>query len=487
MINLNLIKKRAFTSVTSITAKQSSFLLSNNLRKFNFCENSSYSSNSSSNSKILKIELDENGERKVVYQDFKEHINKTGKQDNRLRKIKTQVSKIKFFGSESKDVPEEVFDFDKDITTNTEEVKENLIKYDQYFSDYCRVYIKAGDGGNGLISFIKGPMFNDRTPQGGDGGKGGDVIFVADETVNSLSSLRKAHFFGNPGQKGRPRSMGGKNGGDITIHLPVGTIVNEILREEDYKFKKKELRSDKNFRLRQLVDLDSHGKKFVVCRGGRAGIGNVTKRNITQETKSLKGQQGEEMEIELILKCLADIGLIGYPNAGKSTLLAALTRAVPKIAPYPFTTLHPHIGKLKFNEAFTLTVADLPGLIEGAHQNKGLGHKFLKHVERTKILLIVLDGSLDPYEKRSPLNDLNSLFNELSLFNKSYSDKPFLVALNKCDTDNENHEINLGLLRNSPLLKGKDIYSISGKEGIGLEELTIKLKQIADSINISKA
>ena len=161
-----------------------------------------------------------------------------------------------------------------------------------------------------------------------------------------------------------------------------------------------------------------------------------------------------------------------------------MTRAVPKIASYPFTTLHPHIGKLKFTDTNSLTVADLPGLIEGAHQNKGLGHKFLRHVERTKILLFVLDGSLDPYEKRSPLNDLLSLFSELSLYNSRFAQKPFLVALNKCDISNGNYQTNLDLLKSCDKLQGKEILSISGKEGVGMKELSKKLREVAEKLMI---
>ncbi len=161
-----------------------------------------------------------------------------------------------------------------------------------------------------------------------------------------------------------------------------------------------------------------------------------------------------------------------------------MTRAVPKIASYPFTTLHPHMGKLKFGDQTYLTVADLPGLIAGAHLNKGLGHKFLKHVERTKILLFVLDGSLDPYEKRSPLNDLHSLFSEISLYNQNYADKPFLVALNKSDSlsENDNFKTNLEMLKNSDAIRGKEIVAISGRDALGLDELTIKIRAIAGNL-----
>ncbi len=157
---------------------------------------------------------------------------------------------------------------------------------------------------------------------------------------------------------------------------------------------------------------------------------------------------------------------------------------MPKIASYPFTTLHPHIGKIKFDDSSWITLADLPGLIEGAHANKGLGHKFLKHVERTKLLLFLLDGSLDPYEKRSPINDLNCLFQELSLFNKTFSEKPFMIALNKSDINQENHKKNLELLRSSDIFRKAKIMSISGKEAIGLEELVLGLKDMADELRL---
>ena len=450
-----------------------------------FCDKPIIINENKSISKIVKIEYDENNNKKYILKNYDEHI-KSNPEQPKSKKIKNLPTKFKFFGSENENIlpPDDNNEKDPSFLAK-EEVEENLITYSQYFSDSCRLYVKAGDGGNGSLSILKGPMFSDRTPQGGDGGHGGDIIFLADETVSSLSSLRKSHIFGNDGDKGTIKSQGGSNGKDITIHLPVGTIVNEILRDEKYSFKKRELRVGA-FQTKLLIDLDEPGKRFVIVRGGRNGIGNSTKRNINAESPQLKGKLGEEKELELILKCYADVGLVGFPNAGKSTLLAALTRAVPKIAPYAFTTLHPHLGKLKFYDSFTLTIADLPGLIEGAHINKGLGHKFLKHVERTKILIFVLDGSLDPFENRSPLNDLITLFNELSMFNKSYLEKPFLLVLNKCDVEDENYKKNLELLNSDNKFLNKEIISISAKFGTGLEVLSEKLRNIAEKIELNK-
>jgi GTP-binding protein len=428
-----------------------------------------------SGAKILKVEIDENNNKKILFEDFDSNIPQS--KGKSLKPANTGPIKLKLFGTQNDNYVE------KGNENNAEEVEENLIKYDQYFSDFCRLYIKAGDGGNGSISIIKGPMFDDRTPQGGDGGKGGDIIFIADETVPSLSSIRRAHVYGNDGKRGMHKDQGGKAGKDIHINVPLGTIVKEIIRDEDFKYKKKDLRSDE-YKTKFLVDMDQNGKQFIICKGGKHGIGNVTKRNLYPDSPCLKGKPGEEKELELVLKCYADVGLVGYPNAGKSTLLGALTRAVPKIAAYPFTTLFPHIGKLKFHDAFNLTIADLPGLIEGAHKNKGLGHKFLKHIERTKIVLFVLDGTLDPYEKRSPLNDLLSLFDELSLFNKSYLDKPYLIILNKSDTESENFKKNLELLSLESRFHTKEIISISAKYGHGLEQLSNKIRQLAEKINI---
>jgi hypothetical protein len=302
---------------------------------------------SNDETKFLNIEYDDKGQLKYSYLNFDKvsnlsKIDKKVKPDTTNNVIKNPVSKVKFFGSENEEFSDsglpnsaksansgldEFFIENKPVTlaNNKEEINENLINYQQFFSDYTRLYIKAGDGGNGLLSFIKGPLFADRTPQGGDGGNGGDVIFVADETVSSLSKIRKAHFYGNPGEKGQTKSMGGKNGKDLEIRVPVGTIVHEILRNEDFKFKKKELRSDRNYQTKKLIDLNENGMRYVICQGGRKGIGNTTKRNLTPDSKSQKGQPGEEKEIELVLKCLSDVGLIGFPNAGKSTLLAAVS------------------------------------------------------------------------------------------------------------------------------------------------------------------
>ncbi len=448
-----------------------------------FCEKTQIKNDNKSASKIIKVEIDENNNQKIIYQDFDDHLKNNNSSESKKNPIKNIPKRFKFFGSENENAAQIEEENSKKIPSIfvKEEIEENLINYDQYFSDHCRLYIKAGDGGNGSSSIIKGPMFNDRTPQGGDGGDGGDIIFVADETVPSLSYIRKSHIFGNDGGKGGTKSQGGKYGKNIHIHLPVGTIVKEIVRDEKYSFKKRELRAGE-YQTKLLVDLDEPGKTFVVVKGGRKGIGNSTKRNITSESPLMKGKTGEEKELDLTLKCFADVGLVGFPNAGKSTLLGALTRAVPKIAPYPFTTLHPHIGKLKFFDSFALTIADLPGLIEGAHQNKGLGHKFLKHIERTKILIIVLDGSMDPFDKRSPLNDLVTLFNELSLYNKNYIEKPFIIALNKCDSEDENFKKNLELLNSDNKFLKKELVIISAKYGTGLETLSQKIREMADKI-----
>jgi hypothetical protein len=305
---------------------------------------------SSTSSQIIKVVIDENGNRKIIYEDFNTHITnkqKTESQYVKVNKSASKVSKIKFFGSENqsaqvitdtsaeKSIENPLLDDDEEPSdpkamrinpiTNKEEVTDNLLNYEQYFSDYCRVYMKAGDGGNGMISFIKGPLFCDRTPQGGDGGKGGDIILIADENVSSLSKLRKAHFLGNSGDKGQSKSCGGKNGKDVEIRVPLGTIIYELVRNENYQYRKKELRADKECVKKQIEDMDYHGKRFVVCKGGRPGVGNVTKKNITSESKAFNGQPGEEKELELVLKCIADVGFIGYPNAGKSTLLAAVS------------------------------------------------------------------------------------------------------------------------------------------------------------------
>lgn len=293
----------------------------------------------------MKIIIDESGNRKIIYEDFDTHISNKQKLESQYKKVTSKVPKIKFFGSENQstlisesDASQSKLQFDLEDDdeeesskamrinplTNKEEVTENLLNYEQFFSDFCRVYMKAGDGGNGMISFIKGPLFCDRTPQGGDGGKGGDVILIADENVSSLSKLRKAHFLGNSGEKGQSKSCGGKNGKDVEIRVPLGTLIYELVRNENYQYRKRELRAEKECVKKQIEDMDFHGKRFVVCKGGRPGVGNVTRKNITSESKAFNGQPGEEKELELVLKCIADVGFIGYPNAGKSTLLAAV-------------------------------------------------------------------------------------------------------------------------------------------------------------------
>lgn len=279
----------------SLLYKYSSILYTRfSLFKFNKLNFSEVVKNNTT--KVLTIEYDDNNNRKIVYKDFNEYNKEIKTTKNPPKKISNHLNKIKVFGSESLESKIEENSSDNHLDFK-EEVNENLISYDQFFSDFCRIYVKGGNGGNGCFSFLKGPMFDQKTPQGGDGGKGGDVILIADESVGSLSALRKAHYLGNEGKKGYVKAKGGKNGKDIVVKLPVGTIINEIIRDEDYKNAKRELRSDKNYKLKQLLDLDEHGKTFVICHGGKPGIGNFTKKNIEKGSPYLKGREGEEREL----------------------------------------------------------------------------------------------------------------------------------------------------------------------------------------------
>ena len=277
------------------------------------------------------------------------------------------------------------------------------------FIDYAKIIIKAGDGGAGCVAFRREKFVPKGGPSGGDGGKGGDVLIQADRHLHTLLDFQYQRIFrAERGEHGEGSNMTGKSGKDIIIRMPVGTVVKDAKTEEI------------------LVDLVRDGQTAVVARGGRGGRGNA--RFVTPTNQAPRewepGQKGEEREVLLELKLIADVGLVGLPNAGKSTLLARISAARPKIAAYPFTTLTPNLGIVRLDDERNFVVADIPGLIEGAHQGKGLGIRFLRHIERTKILAVLLDLSSSNIE-----NDYQILLNELLSYSEEMLKKPRLVVL----------------------------------------------------------
>ncbi|MCK6538457.1 MAG: GTPase ObgE [Anaerolineales bacterium] len=281
------------------------------------------------------------------------------------------------------------------------------------FIDQVEIHVRSGKGGDGMVHFRREKYVPRGGPDGGDGGKGGDVIFEVKSTLNTLSSFRQNQKFkAEEGARGGPSQMTGRNGKDLVIHVPPGTVIFDADTGS------------------LIGDLTQPGQQLTVCKGGRGGRGNqhfATSRNQAPRTAE-KGEPYEEKRLRLELKLIADIGLIGVPNAGKSTLLSALTNAKPKIAPYPFTTLEPNLGVAYIDDDTTVVLADIPGLIEGASHGAGLGHDFLRHVQRTRVLIHLLDGLSE-----DPLADYSQINTELSLFDPNLGKKPQIVALNKVD------------------------------------------------------
>lgn len=286
------------------------------------------------------------------------------------------------------------------------------------FLDQAKIYIKAGDGGKGCVAFRREKFIEFGGPNGGDGGDGGSVYFEAVENLNTLIDFRyQQHFKAQKGQQGMGSEMTGYKGEDLIIKVPVGT---EIVAEDGETV---------------IADMVKPGERFLIARGGKGGLGNTRFKSSTNQAPRYAGPgtPGEEIWVWLRLKIIADVGLIGLPNAGKSTFLSAVTSARPKIASYPFTTLHPHLGVAWINGK-ELVLADIPGLIEGAHEGVGLGDRFLKHVERCSVFLHLLDGTSEDV-----VADYLTIRKELELYNDKLKTKAEVVALNKCDalTDEE--------------------------------------------------
>ena len=281
------------------------------------------------------------------------------------------------------------------------------------FIDQVEIHVKSGKGGDGMVHFHREKFIPRGGPDGGDGGKGGDVILEVKSTLNTLSSFRQNQKFkAEDGVKGGPSQMSGRYGNDLILYVPPGTVIFDADTGE------------------LIGDLTQPGQQLTILKGGRGGRGNqhfATSRNQVPRTAE-KGEPAQEKRIKLELKLIADIGLIGVPNAGKSTLLSELTNAKPKIAPYPFTTLEPNLGVANIDDNTTVVLADIPGLIEGASQGAGLGHDFLRHVQRTRVLIHLLDGLSE-----DPVADYSQINSELSLFDPNLAKKPQIVALNKID------------------------------------------------------
>jgi GTP-binding protein len=318
------------------------------------------------------------------------------------------------------------------------------------FVDEAKFYVKAGDGGNGCVSFRREKFIPKGGPNGGDGGKGGDVYLVADRNLHSLIDFRyRAHFKAESGGSGQGSDRHGRGGKDCYIRVPQGSVIKDAETGA------------------VLVDLVESEQVFLVAEGGKGGLGNSRFASSTNRTprKATPGRPGEEHWLTIELKLLADVGLIGLPNAGKSTLLSRLSAANPKIAPYPFTTLEPQLGVLHLQYNEPCIIADIPGLIEGAHQGVGLGHQFLRHIERTSILLHLIDVSGDDEQ---PLVDYQVLAAELAAYRKELLERTHLVILNKIDLVDEQRLAEVKALFAG---LGIEVMAISAETGEGLERL----------------
>jgi GTP-binding protein len=331
------------------------------------------------------------------------------------------------------------------------------------FVDEVRIRVKAGGGGNGCVSFRRERFVPRGGPDGGNGGKGGDVILRADAQLSTLLDLTYPQpFRAQRGSHGKGKDQTGRNGEDLIIRVPVGTLVRDDQMGE------------------VLQDLLFDGQRFVAAVGGRGGRGNAQFTTSTQRAPrhAEKGEKGGELWLRLELKLLADVGLIGYPNVGKSTLLSQISSARPKIADYPFTTLVPNLGVVVIKEHRPFVVADIPGLIEGASSGAGLGLTFLRHVERTRLLVHLLDISEGP--SRNPVNDFHALNHELSAYHPSLSEKIQIVVLNKIDLPSVRDRA-AGVEKEFDRI-GHRLYKISGKTGEGVERLMEAVSQTLKSI-----
>ena len=330
------------------------------------------------------------------------------------------------------------------------------------FADRARIFIRAGKGGDGHVSFRREKYVANGGPDGGDGGRGGDVIFEVDEGLNTLQDYRhKRKFTAKDGEQGGKRRCHGADGEDIVLKVPEGTVIKE---SESGKV---------------IADMSGDNRRQIILKGGKGGLGNQHFATATMQVPKYAqpGQPAKELYVDLELKVIADVGLVGFPNVGKSTFLSRVTNAQPKIANYHFTTLNPNLGVVDLPDANGFVIADIPGLIEGASEGVGLGHQFLRHIERTKLMIHVVDAA--GTEGRDPIADIHAINRELDAYNPDLLKKPQVIAANKIDAiyGNEN-EIISALRAEFEEKEGIKVYPISAVSGQGVRELLFHVREL---------
>ena len=336
------------------------------------------------------------------------------------------------------------------------------------FIDRAKIYIQGGDGGNGVTAFRREKFVPRGGPSGGDGGRGGNVYLVADSSLNTLLHLRyNPRHIAERGAHGEGSNRSGRTGVDLEVRVPVGTQVIDAETGE------------------LVYDLDQDGRRWLAARGGRGGFGNAHFATSTNRAPRYHqtGDNGEARELQLELKLLADVGLVGFPNAGKSTFISTVSAARPKIADYPFTTLEPHLGVVDLGDFRTMVIADIPGLIEGAHAGAGLGDRFLRHIERTKLLLHMVDVS--SLSGRDTVSDYETVNRELASYNPDLSERPQIVVATKIDALDDPSR--LESLRAQAEADGKQFFAISSATNRGITELVNALAARLNELKTSES
>lgn len=333
------------------------------------------------------------------------------------------------------------------------------------FADRAKIFIRSGKGGDGHVSFRRELFVPNGGPDGGDGGKGGDIIFEVDEGLNTLNDYRhKEKYCAQPGEEGGKKRCHGKNGTDLILKVPEGTLIKDA---ESGKV---------------IADMSGDNKRQIVLKGGRGGKGNMNYATATMQVPKYAqpGQSAKELWVQLELKVIADVGLVGFPNVGKSTFLSRVTNARPKIANYHFTTLNPNLGVVDLDGGKGFVIADIPGLIEGASEGVGLGHEFLRHIERTKVIIHVVDAAST--EGRDPVDDIYKINEELKAYNPRMATLPQVIAANKTDVIYSEDEDPVERIRAEFEPQGMKVFSISAVSGKGLKELLYYVRELLDAL-----